>query len=186
MILLLALAGVPPGTASGADVPDRVSGIARVVDGDTNEIEAHRIRIEGIDAPEAGQTCIDRQGAEWRCGRSSARRLETLTAGREVVCRPLYPDRHGRLVARCDVGGLDLGGALVEDGTRLGFRQVQRHLCRPRGGGTPKRCWGPGGNRRRALGLPIRPLVGTRVQGVARLPDQRQHQRIVEASAHKA
>ena len=37
-----------------------VSGIARVVDGDTLDLAGRRIRLEGIDAPEAGQTCPGR------------------------------------------------------------------------------------------------------------------------------
>ena len=34
-----------------------VTGKPRVIDGDTIEVGTERVRLHGIDAPEAGQTC---------------------------------------------------------------------------------------------------------------------------------
>ena len=42
-------------------------GIPKVTDGDTIRIGNTRIRLHGIDAPEAKQTCAS-GGKEWRCG----------------------------------------------------------------------------------------------------------------------
>src|SRR5215213_9963631 len=50
-----------------------IIGFARVVDGDTIEIGGHRIRLEGIDAPETEQTCSDGKGLPWSCGRIATR-----------------------------------------------------------------------------------------------------------------
>ena len=48
-----------------------ITGKPRVIDGDTIEIAGQRIRLHGIDAPEAKQTCTDKEGKEWRCGQEA-------------------------------------------------------------------------------------------------------------------
>ena len=46
---------------------DDITGKVRIIDGDTLEVGGKRVRLFGIDAPEAKQTCtVD--GKEWRCG----------------------------------------------------------------------------------------------------------------------
>ena len=43
-----------------------VTGLAYVTDGDTIKISGTKIRLHGIDAPEAKQKC-ERNGQKWRC-----------------------------------------------------------------------------------------------------------------------
>jgi endonuclease YncB( thermonuclease family) len=93
-----------------------VRGRAEVSDGDTLRIGAQRIRLFGIDAPEAGQSCDSGAKGDWPCGAAATARLRELIGERPVTCTPRDRDRYGRLVATCRVGRLDLGGRLVAEG----------------------------------------------------------------------
>jgi endonuclease YncB( thermonuclease family) len=45
-----------------------IVGVPHIVDGDTITIADVKIRLDGIDAPETDQVCLDRQAARWTCG----------------------------------------------------------------------------------------------------------------------
>lgn len=99
------------------------AGNARVVDGDTLEAGDVRIRLHGIDAPEAGQTCRRATGASWPCGKAAIAALERLVDGADVTCETQGEDSYGRVIARCRAGGADLGEALVAEGLAWSFRR---------------------------------------------------------------
>ncbi len=61
------------------------TGPARVIDGDTIEVEGQRIRLHGIDAPEGRQTCR-RAAVTWLCGVEAARALRLFIDGRRAGC----------------------------------------------------------------------------------------------------
>src|SRR5262245_10467131 len=44
-----------------------VIGVPRILDGDTVEINGVKIRLQGIDAPETDQLCVDADGQRWTC-----------------------------------------------------------------------------------------------------------------------
>lgn len=98
-----------------ADRDPGVVGRASVIDGDTLEIQDQRIRLWGVDAPETRQLCTGAGGA-YRCGQVAANRLDEWIAGRPVTCVEDSRDRYRRIVARCEVGGDDVGGWLVRQG----------------------------------------------------------------------
>ena len=99
-----------------------LAGPARVVDGDTLDLDRHRVRLFGIDAPESAQTC-ERDGAAYACGQEAKRYLEALIGGRPVACRARDADRYGRTVAVCTAGGEDLNAAMVRAGWALAYRR---------------------------------------------------------------
>ena len=99
---------------------ETLAGQARVIDGDTLEIAGERLRLHGVDAPEAGQTCADAAGRAWDCGGFATAALAALAAP-GLVCEGDERDRYGRLVARCRAGGADIGAALVERGAAFAY-----------------------------------------------------------------
>lgn len=115
------LAAIVLGCAKPA-LATTLSGGAAVVDGDTIEIGGTRIRLFGIDAPEAAQSCYP--GDEpWACGKASADALRSLMGDDPVTCSGEDTDPYGRLVAVCTAAGADLNQAMVAQGWATAFRR---------------------------------------------------------------
>jgi endonuclease YncB( thermonuclease family) len=105
-----------------------VVGRASVVDGDTVEIAGHRIRIQGIDAPESWQGCWDSSDKMYRCGRVSADALDAFLANsRPTRCDFIEWDRYQRMVADCfRADGASVGEWMVRSGQALDYRQYSK------------------------------------------------------------
>ena len=102
-----------------------ITGKPRIVDGDTIEMAGQRIRIHGIDAPEAKQNCRDLKG-EWQCGFEATNALAFFVAKNWVTCVERDVDRYGRVVAVCYAGGIggpDIGERMVLEGWALAYRR---------------------------------------------------------------
>lgn len=107
--------------ATGPVLAD-IAGTASVIDGDTIEIHGQRIRLHGIDAPEARQTCV--VGSEaWRCGQQATFALADMIGQSPVRCKERDVDRYGRVVAVCYIQGNDVNGWLVGNGWALAYRR---------------------------------------------------------------
>ncbi len=98
-------------------------GVVRVIDGDTYDVGAVRVRLYGVDAPEIGQTCTNGDGVQWDCGTWAADQVRARIGQRKVVCEKVTEDQYGRTVARCALAGQDLGRMLVAEGLALAFRR---------------------------------------------------------------
>ena len=117
------LFSLPSLAASGVE---NITGIPRIVDGDTLVIERTRIRLHGIDAPEIKQTC-QRDGIEWPCGQEASKALGEYVNGAELRCERLNTDRYGRVVARCfSLDGSDISEWMVSRGLALAYRRYSR------------------------------------------------------------
>lgn len=110
--------------SSGRAYADMV-GEARIIDGDTVEIDGERIRLHGIDAPESRQMCKV-VGEEWRCGESATLALIDETTGQSVTCRGKKRDRYGRLIAVCYAGSDDLNAWMVREGWAVAYRRYSK------------------------------------------------------------
>ena len=97
-------------------------GRARVLDGDSLEISGTQLRLEGIDAPESDQTCVDAKGQTWSCGKASAQELRHHVAGRELTCTVSGRDKYQRMLAFCSApDGSDVNAWIVRQGWALAF-----------------------------------------------------------------
>jgi endonuclease YncB( thermonuclease family) len=119
--LLLAL-------ASASASAETIAGRASVIDGDT--IEIHGERILDIDAPESRQTCQDASGAAWRCGQQAALALSDWIGQQTVTCDTTKLDKYRRHLARCSVGGADLGEWMAGHGWAVPYRECKCETIR--------------------------------------------------------
>ena len=113
---------------AAAVVPKRddISGVPRVIDGDTLDIGGIRVRLFGIDAPEHGQICRDESNNGYDCGARASEQINDLISGQAVSCLPRTTDRYGRTVAVCSVAGNDLGRELVSSGWAVACERYSR------------------------------------------------------------
>lgn len=117
----LALIGLLFVPAAPTAAREAVTGHARVIDGDTIELSDARVRLEGIDAPEAGQSCPRRSAGSWACGKVAARKLAGLIDGRNLRCESRGTDSYGRILGVCFVDGRDLNAQMVRQGYAWAF-----------------------------------------------------------------
>ena len=100
---------------------ETVEGRVAVIDGDSLKLGESEIRLYGIDAPEARQTCKTAEGRKWKCGAEAERLLKQLTSRGPVRCVGEDTDRYGRLVARCYDGETDINALMVSRGLALAY-----------------------------------------------------------------
>lgn len=101
---------------AGADI----SGLVRVVDGDSLALDQRRLRLKGIDAPELKQRCR-KDGREYGCGVEAASFLRKLVGSRAVECKGEGIDRYGRDLVRCTAGSVNLNETMVRSGHAVAF-----------------------------------------------------------------
>jgi len=117
-----------------------------VVDGDSLEIAAKRIRLVGIDAPEYFQTCEDNQGREYMCGQEAKAYLEKLIEkgrrnGKKVKCMAQGSDRYKRDLSVCYIGDTELNFEMVKSGYALSYKSDKYALAEKRAKKRGKGLW---------------------------------------------
>ena len=100
---------------------DALSGrVVRVTDGDTIVVldasnTQHKIRLQGIDAPERGQTF----------GTKSKEHLSDLVAGKTVAVDYSKRDRYQRIVGKVLLDGKDMNLVQVQDGMAWHYKKYK-------------------------------------------------------------
>ena len=103
-----------------------VAGSPVITDGDTVIVADTKIRLQGVDAPETDQICLDHEGSDWNCG-ISARDALIHRAGKEIWrCQLRGSDAYGRALGTCFVEGWNINRWLVSEGWALAFRHYAR------------------------------------------------------------
>jgi endonuclease YncB( thermonuclease family) len=94
---------------------------AVVKDGDTVQLGEVVFRLDGIDAPELDQNCIDDHADPWACGVEARDQLVKLVGGRPVRCDDLGADklRRNRRIGVCTADGDTV--SLNQQVARTGF-----------------------------------------------------------------
>lgn len=100
-----------------------MTGPAGVIDGDTLDMTGTHIRLAGIDAPEAAQSCT-RAAETWACGKEAATNLRDIIAGQAVTCKAQGTDTDGRVLATCQTRTFDIGREMVRRGMALALDEA--------------------------------------------------------------
>lgn len=100
-----------------ANLPFHRRKVIGVTDGDTIKVlvdkETVIVRLEGIDAPESGQSY----------GKKAKEAMAELVAGKTVTVKKTGMDKHGRILGIVVVGGVDTNSKLVEEGWAWHFKK---------------------------------------------------------------
>jgi endonuclease YncB( thermonuclease family) len=94
-----------------------------IIDGDTLSVDNQSIRLFGMDAPEAGQSCRKPGGGSWPCGQEAIRAMELAVSEGELSCDYRGLDVYGRRLAVCAIGDTDLSDWMVREGHAWAFRR---------------------------------------------------------------
>jgi endonuclease YncB( thermonuclease family) len=96
---------------------------ASIADGSTLILQDLVFRLDGIDAPQTDQTCMDDKGAAWTCGVEARDRLREHVGKRDVRCTDRGADsiHRKRRVGECWVEGgtASLNQWMVQQGWAL-------------------------------------------------------------------
>jgi micrococcal nuclease len=99
---------------------DLVGKVVGVSDGDTITVlvdkKPIKIRLEGIDAPEAKQSF----------GNRSKQALSDLVFGKEVRVKKTREDRYGRSLGLVSTDGIDINAKMIQDGWAWHYKKYNR------------------------------------------------------------
>jgi|TARA_B110000211_G_scaffold211086_1_gene249650 endonuclease YncB( thermonuclease family) len=103
-----------------------ILGLAYITDGDTVRIANKRIRLHGIDAPEANQKC-NKNLEKYNCGSVSTKALIKKINKEAVKCKvQKKKDRYNRFIGVCFVGEVNLNKWMVRNGYAIAYRKYSK------------------------------------------------------------
>ena len=113
---------------------NKISGFAKVVDGDTIKINSKKIRLYGIDAPEKKQKCKKTYltisfmsfTKDYMCGEVSTEKLIKKINKQKLNCNILDVDRYKRLIGECFKRNINLNSWMVSNGYAVVYRKYSK------------------------------------------------------------
>ena len=111
-----------------------LSGIAKVIDGDTIKINSDKIRLFGIDAPEQKQLCNKTYltilfftfNKDYPCGQISTLKLKQKINDKFVTCKSTNLDRYKRLIAECFKNKININKWMVRNGYAVAYKKYSK------------------------------------------------------------
>ena len=106
-----------------------ISGIAKVIDGDTIKIDKKKIRLFGIDAPEKKQKCRKPWltlsfltfNKDYPCGEISTLKLKNKINNKFITCKSNNLDRYKRFIAECFKDKININKWMVKNGYAVAY-----------------------------------------------------------------
>ena len=113
---------------------NKITGFAKVIDGDTIKINSKKIRLYGIDAPEKKQKCKKTYltisfmsfTKDYMCGEASAEQLIKKINKQKLNCNILDVDRYKRLIGECFKRNINLNSWMVSNGYAVAYRKYSK------------------------------------------------------------
>ena len=113
---------------------NKISGFAKVVDGDTIKINSKKIRLYGIDAPEKKQKCKKTYltisfmsfTKDYMCGEVSTQKLIKKINNQKLNCDIIDVDRYKRLIGECFKRNINLNSWMVSNGYAVAYRKYSK------------------------------------------------------------
>ena len=119
-------------------IAEEISGVPKIIDGDTVHIDNYKFRLEGIDAPEIRQKCKKESlkisstigfafYKNYKCGKVSKEKLAAKINKSEIKCIFTSKDRYQRYIATCYKGKLNLNKWMVRNGFAIAYRRYSNN-----------------------------------------------------------
>ena len=120
---------------------EEISGIPKIIDGDTVHIDKHKIRLEGIDAPEMRQQCQKvfleisaivgfNLKKDYSCGVISKEKLIDKINKSKINCVSSGRDRYKRYLATCYKDKINLNKWMVRNGLAVAYKRYSKDYLR--------------------------------------------------------
>ena len=111
-----------------------ISGIAKVIDGDTIKIKKNKIRLFGIDAPEKKQQCQKPRfsiffltfNKNYKCGEISTNKLKIKINKKLVMCKYNKKDRYNRFIAECYKDKININKWMISNGYAVAYKKYSK------------------------------------------------------------
>ncbi len=116
---------------------EEIFGIPKIVDGDSLYLNKHKIRLEGIDAPEIKQKCKKtflqistiisfNFKRDYYCGVISKKELIKKIDNLEINCVTSSKDKYKRFLATCFLGSENLNKWMVKQGHAVAYKRYSK------------------------------------------------------------